>query len=80
MSSFLSPGNVYESVKSLSESHVSLSLTLASISDRYRFDRPENKELSLFRTTKLAGLRTGDFVEKQVFYKSKDGTRCVIVI
>lgn len=36
--------------------------------------------MSVFRETKVAGLRTDDFVSKQVFYTSKDGTRIPMFI
>lgn len=47
---------------------------------RYRFDRPEGQELVEFRKTLLGGLNSNDFVSKQVFYESKDGTRVPMFI
>ncbi|EGG06431.1 prolyl endopeptidase [Melampsora larici-populina 98AG31] len=47
---------------------------------RYNFDAPEGKEMSLFRVTELSGLNPDEFVSKQVFYKSKDGTQIPMFI
>lgn len=47
---------------------------------RYRFDRPEGQQLTEFRRTVLGELNPDDFVSKQVFYESKDGTRVPMFI
>ncbi|KAI7938203.1 hypothetical protein MJO28_015123 [Puccinia striiformis f. sp. tritici] len=47
---------------------------------RYRFDRPEGEELTVFRKTLIEGLNSNDFISKQVFYESKDGTKIPMFI
>ncbi|WAQ91880.1 hypothetical protein PtA15_15A272 [Puccinia triticina] len=47
---------------------------------RYRFDRPEDQALAEFRKTLIPGLDSNDFVSKQVFYESKDGTKVPMFI
>ncbi|PLW39357.1 hypothetical protein PCASD_05015 [Puccinia coronata f. sp. avenae] len=47
---------------------------------RYRFDRQEEQALTEFRKTLLGGLNSNDFVSKQVFYESKDGTKVPMFI
>ncbi|KAH9813561.1 prolyl endopeptidase [Melampsora americana] len=47
---------------------------------RYNFNAPEGEEMSVFRVTELSGLNPNDFVSKQVFYESKDGTQIPMFI
>jgi len=47
---------------------------------RYRFDRSEDQALIEYRKTLLGGLNSSDFVSKQVFYQSKDGTKVPMFI
>ncbi|KAA1076251.1 hypothetical protein PGT21_036362 [Puccinia graminis f. sp. tritici] len=47
---------------------------------RYRFDRQEDQELVEFRKTLIPGFNSNDFVSKQVFYESKDGTKVPMFI
>ena len=46
----------------------------------YDFDAAAGKELSTYRTTKVAGIDPNDFVSEQVFYTSKDGTKIPMFI
>jgi hypothetical protein len=50
------------------------------IRSSYRFDRQEEQALTEFRKTLLGGLNSNDFVSKQVFYESKDGTKVPMFI
>ncbi|OAV90084.1 hypothetical protein PTTG_07951 [Puccinia triticina 1-1 BBBD Race 1] len=47
---------------------------------RYRFDSQEDPELVEFSKTAMSGLNSDDFVSKQVFYRSKDGTKVPMFI
>lgn len=50
------------------------------ISYRYRFARPAGQELTVFRSIQIDGWNPNDFVTKQIFYKSKDGTQVPMFI
>lgn len=47
---------------------------------RYRSDAPNGRNLELFKSTPIKGLESSNFVSKQIFYHSKDGTRIPMFI
>ncbi|MBW0493637.1 hypothetical protein O181_033352 [Austropuccinia psidii MF-1] len=47
---------------------------------RYQFNQSQGQELTEFRKTQLEGLDSNNFVSKQIFYQSKDGTRIPMFI
>lgn len=47
---------------------------------RYNFEATEGQEQTVYRATKVAGIKADDFVSEQVFYESKDGTRVPMFI
>lgn len=46
----------------------------------YKFDAPKGKKLKVFRKIHIKSLNPDDFITKQVFYHSKDGTRVPMFI
>ncbi|KIY52584.1 hypothetical protein FISHEDRAFT_69740 [Fistulina hepatica ATCC 64428] len=46
----------------------------------YDFEKPEAERWSVYRATKVGGLRPEDFEARQVWYESKDGTRVPMFI